>query len=132
MFGLAEVSRGLFPLGGSTVRLQRQIGYAAAIEVLLMGDHIPSPRALLRWVSSMGSLPDGTARRSRKIAEKIARNAPSLGSSDQEVGAGDCHASGARGPEDRARIGLPIFGTEDSREGTKAFAERREPTYKGK
>ena len=34
-FGVFEAKRGLFPVGGSTVRLQRQIGYAAAMEMLL-------------------------------------------------------------------------------------------------
>jgi enoyl-CoA hydratase len=35
--GIAEVRRGLFPLGGSTVRLQRQIGFTMAADLLLTG-----------------------------------------------------------------------------------------------
>lgn len=132
VFGLAEVSRGLFPLGGSTVRLQRQIGYAAAMEILLMGEHIPAPRALEMGLINR-VVPDGTAlAEAKKIAERIARNAPlsvqAIKRSIQET---------AALPEQEAlkielEIGLPIFGTEDSREGTKAFAEKREPNYKGK
>ena len=132
VFGLAEVSRGLFPLGGSTVRLQRQIGYAAAMEVLLMGEHIPAARALEMGLINR-IVPDGTAlAEARKIAERIAHNAPlsvqAIKRSVQET---------AALPEQEAlkielEIGLPIFGTEDSREGTKAFAEKREPNYKGK
>ena len=132
VFGLAEVSRGLFPLGGSTVRLQRQIGYAAAMEILLMGEHIPAPRALEMGLINR-VVPDGTAlAEATKIAERIARNAPlsvqAIKRSVQET---------AALPEQEAlkielEIGLPIFGTEDSREGTKAFAEKREPNYKGK
>ena len=38
-FGISEVRWGLFPLGGSTVRLRRQIPYTKAMEVLLTGDH---------------------------------------------------------------------------------------------
>jgi enoyl-CoA hydratase len=44
-FGLQEVKWGLFPMSGSTVRLPRQIPYAAAMEILLTGDLIDARRA---------------------------------------------------------------------------------------
>src|ERR1700710_1114423 len=45
VFGVTEVTRGLFPLGGSTVRLRRQIGYTKAMELLLVGDRISATEA---------------------------------------------------------------------------------------
>src|SRR5205085_11854654 len=45
-FGVAEVRRGLFPLGGSTVRLRRQIPYTLAAELLLTGKTITAQEAL--------------------------------------------------------------------------------------
>ncbi len=42
-FGIAEVRRGLFPLGGSTVRLRRQIPYTVAADLLLTGRFISAP-----------------------------------------------------------------------------------------
>src|SRR5881392_3050240 len=59
-FGIAEVTRGLFPLGGSTVRLRRQIPYAKAMDVLLTGRFVPA-----REAEEMGLIsrvvPDGEA-----------------------------------------------------------------------
>ena len=68
-FGLAEVRRGLFPIGGSTVRLRRQIPYTLAAEILLTGELVPARRAL-----EMGLIghvvPDGDAmKEARRIAE---------------------------------------------------------------
>jgi enoyl-CoA hydratase len=40
VFGITECKRGLFPLGGSTIRLRRQIPYALAAEALLLGRHV--------------------------------------------------------------------------------------------
>src|SRR5438128_1486582 len=45
-FGVFEAKRGLFPLGGSTVRLSRQIPYTVAAELLLTGKFIPADEAL--------------------------------------------------------------------------------------
>ena len=45
-FGVTEARWGLFPLGGSTVRLQRQIPYTKAIEMLLIARPIPAREAL--------------------------------------------------------------------------------------
>ena len=46
VFGLPEVSRGLFSGGGSSVRLPRQVPYAFAMEILLTGRHISAEEAL--------------------------------------------------------------------------------------
>src|SRR5262249_21372807 len=75
-FGVAEVRRGLFPLGGSTVRLSRQIPYTVAADMLLTGRFVAADEALR--VGLIGHVvPDGQALlRSREIAEEIAANGP--------------------------------------------------------
>jgi enoyl-CoA hydratase/carnithine racemase len=131
-FGLAEVKRGLFPIGGSTVRLRRQIPYTLAAEILLTGDLVPARRAL-----EMGLIgrvvPDGqTLAEARKVAESIAANGPlsvrAIKRSLQETeGLPEAEAL-----KIELEIGLPIFGTEDAREGPRAFKEKRTPNFKGR
>ncbi len=76
VFGVTECKRGLFPLGGSTIRLRRQIPYCLATEILLLGRHISAQEAL-NWGLINRTVPEGEAlNEAIKIAEEICENAP--------------------------------------------------------
>jgi enoyl-CoA hydratase len=130
-FGITEVTRGLFPLGGSTVRLRRQIPYAKAMEILLTGRFVPAKEA--EEIGLIGRVvPDGQALdEAKEVAALIARNAPL---SVQAVKRAVQETEGLPEPEAlkvELEIGFPIFTTKDSREGTRAFAEKRPPEFTG-
>ncbi len=131
-FGVAEVRWGLFPLGGSTVRLRRQIGYTNAMDLLLTGRHITAEEA-----ARMGLIgrvvPDGQAlAEAKKVAEVIALNGPlavqAIKRSVQETEG----IPEREGLKKELEIGWPIFATEDAKEGPRAFVEKRKAEFKGR
>lgn len=132
IFGVAEVRRGLFPLGGSTVRLRRQIPYTLAAEILLTGRNVPAQEA--KEIGLIGRVvPDGQALpEALRIAEQIAANGPLavqavLRSLRETEGMPEVEAL-----QRELQIGLPIFATEDAREGPRAFKEKRPAVFKGR
>jgi len=131
-FGVAEVRRGLFPLGGSTVRLRRQIAYTLAAEILLTGRNVSAQEA--KEIGLIGRVvPDGEAlAEAMRIAEQIAANGPLavqavLRSLRETEGMPEVEAL-----QRELQIGLPIFATEDAREGPRAFKEKRSAVFKGR
>src|SRR5579864_8420903 len=131
-FGITEAKRGLFPLGGSTVRLRRQIPYAKAMDILLTGRHVPAEEAeRIGLITKV--VPDGTAlKEARAVADVIAANGPlSIKAIKQSVNETE-GMSEIDGLKRELEIGQPIFMTEDAQEGPKAFSEKRTPNFKGK
>src|SRR5690242_3909619 len=131
-FGVSEARWGLFPLGGSAVRLPRQIPYTVAADLLLTGRHITAAEAL--EIGLIGHVvPDGRALgRALEIAEQIAANGPVavraiLRAIRETEGMPENDAFAAE-----ARIGMAVFGSEDAKEGPRAFAEKRQPRFRGR
>ncbi len=132
IFGVTEARRGLFPLGGSSVRLRRQIPYTLAAEILITGRHITAKEAL--DFGLVGRLvPSGQAlAEAKEIAQGISDNGPlairaimrMLREIDESYSEGDAL-------EKEIEYGGPVFASKDAREGPRAFREKRKPVYKG-
>ncbi len=131
-FGVSEARWGLFPLGGSTVRLRRQIPFTHAMEILLTGKHLTAEEAAR--VGLIGRVvPDGQAlAEAHKVAEQIAANGPLA---VQAIKRSVIESEGLSEVEALKReleIGQPIFATEDAKEGPRAFMEKRKARFVGR
>jgi enoyl-CoA hydratase len=129
-FGVSEARWGLFPLGGSAVRLPRQIPYTIAADLLLTGRLISAAEA--REIGLIGHVvPDGQALdRALELAGQIAANGPRavraiLATMRQTEGLPENEAFAVE-----AKIGMAVFRTEDAKEGPRAFAARRRPEFR--
>lgn len=130
--GLTEVSRGILPAGGGLSRLGRQVPWARAAEIVLVGDRIPASEALAmglvnRVVPAAEVLPTAEA-----LAERMARNGPLAMRKAKEV---MVTSNGL--PLDEAfriesRAAGVVMASEDAREGPRAFMEKREPRFTGR
>jgi len=131
-FGVSEVRWGLFPQGGSTTRLVRQIPYTAAMEMLLTGSHYPARKAL-EWGLIGHVVPAGEAlAKAREIANVIAANGPvAVKMVKEAVLASECVRDQDARPIEMD-LGMQVFATEDAKEGPRAFKEKRKPVYKGR
>jgi enoyl-CoA hydratase len=131
-FGVAEVRRGLFPLGGSTVRLSRQIPYTVAAELLLTGRFMPADEA--KAVGLIGHVvADGQAlAKARELAGQIVDNGPVAVQAVLKSLRATREMPETVGLAYELEIGQPVFMTEDAVEGPTAFAEKRKPNFKGR
>jgi enoyl-CoA hydratase len=132
IFGVTEARRGLFPLGGSSVRLRRQIPYTVAAEILLTGRHVTAQEAL--GFGLVGRVvPNGQALvEAKRIAAQICENGPlSVRALVRMLREIDESYPEAEALAKELEIGGPIFATKDAREGPLAFAEKRKPVYTG-
>jgi enoyl-CoA hydratase len=129
-FGVSEARWGLFPLGGSAVRLPRQIPYTVAADILLTGRHL-SAREALR-VGLIGHVvPDGQALSyARELAGMVAANGPLavraiLRTIRETEGMPENEAFKLE-----AALGMRVFQSEDAKEGPRAFKDKRKPDFK--
>lgn len=131
-FGLPEVSLGIIPGYGGTVRLTRVVGLGRAVEMILSGDMIGAERAAEIGLANLVVPHEELLDRTRAFAGRITRNAPvalemALKSIYQAV----------ESPMDQAQATeATMFGllasTDDMKEGMAAFLEKRKAQFSGR
>jgi enoyl-CoA hydratase len=128
-FGVSEVRWSLYPMGGSAVRLARQIPFTEAADILLTGRHVSASEA--KQLGLIGRVvPDGEALASaREIADTIAANGPLAVESVLRTLRETSGMPEADAFAHEQAYGLAVFDSADAKEGPRAFAEKRTPRY---
>lgn len=129
--GLPEINLGLMPGFGGTQRLARLAGRAAALELTLTGTPVDAPRALALGIVNRVVAGDQLDTEVDALADQLANAAPHAlaGILAAVLAAGDLGIDDGLDYEARS-FGL-LFSTDDMKEGTSAFLERRKPTFTG-
>lgn len=129
-FGLGEVRWGIIPTGGSHIRLPRQIPWAVAMELLLMGRPITAQRAYDIGLVNEVVPADQLMPTALKWAETICKNGPLAVRTAKEIAVRALSLESGFVLE--KAIGARVFASEDAKEGPRAFAEKRPPRFTGR
>src|SRR5579864_5426429 len=130
-FAQIEIKRGLFPFGGATIRLPREVGWGNAMRYLLTGDEFNAEDALRIGLVQEVVAPGQQLARAIELAQVVSAQAP-LGVRATLKGA---RLAITEGEEAAVRQFLPdlqaIMQSEDIKEGIQSFIERRQANFEG-
>ena len=131
-FGLPEVSVGVIPGGGGTQVLPRLVGEKKAKELIFTSDLIPAEEALrLGMINKV--VPHSQLREAvEKIVKKIKVKSPAILKLAKIAVNKSLDTPLSVGIESEKELFAMCFGTDDQKEGARAFLEKRKPEYTGK
>ena len=128
-FGQPEINLGLIPGYGGTQRLTKYIGKGAALEAILTGNLISAPVALQLGLVNHITTSEELLNKTKSILLQIISKAPlAIAKSIAAVNAADHNGDGYLL---ETRLFGECFATDDMKEGTTAFLEKRLPVFKG-
>jgi len=131
-FGIPEVKRNLVAGAGGLFRLPRKLPRNIAMECALTGDPIDATRAhAYGLVNHLCAEGDALAT-ARELAERIAKAAPLAVRESRRIMLAATDEEDEVGWKLSGEGMMKMFGTEDFTEGITAFAEKREPVWKGR
>jgi enoyl-CoA hydratase len=131
-FGVPEVKRSLVAAAGGALLLPQRIPRAVALELLLTGKPIDAERAaavgLVNHVVDDGRALDAAV----ELAATIAANGPLAVAATRQIVLGAPEWGPEEAWERQEEFVRPVIESEDAREGSTAFAERRAPVWRGR
>ena len=130
--GLTEVKRGIAPAGGGIVRMPRQVPFAKAMEILLVGDAIPAEEARLIGFVNYVVPQAGLMSKAEEFAAKIAENGPLAVRKIKEAVIRGLGLPMEDAYKIEGKAVAEVMTSEDAREGPLAFMERRPPKFTGR
>lgn len=130
-FALPEIELGLLPAYGGTQRLARLVGNSRALATLLAGEAIGAAEALRLGLVNRVVAPAELLPAAEELARTLAAHAPLAVRACLAAVTRGTRLSLAEGLQLEAELFSQLFATEDVREGTRAFLEKRAPVFKG-
>lgn len=128
-FAQIEVKRGVYPVGGATVRLPEEIGWGNAMRILLTGDEFSADEALRLGLVQEVTAPGAQLDRALAIAQTIACQSP-VGVRATLASARLARDHGAGAAYARMMADMQaVAASDDAIEGLNAFLERRDPRF---
>lgn len=129
VFGLPEVGLGLIPGYGGTQRLPQLVGKSKAMEMILTGGQMKAEEALQTGLAGHITETGKGVAKAKALAGKMLKNGPvALAKAINAVNAG----YRVKGFTDEAGQFGELCETEDFKEGTTAFLEKRKPNFQGR
>jgi enoyl-CoA hydratase len=130
--GIPEAGVGLFAAGGGLLRLPQRVPYGMAVEMALTADPITAEQGFDYGLVARLADPGRAVDVALGLAERIARNAPLAVATSKRL----IRATQGCTEEEFWALQKPqipdVFGSEDAKEGPRAFAEKRTPVWSGR
>ncbi len=130
--GIPEVKRSLVAAAGALLRLPRALPRPIAMELALTGDPISAERAYELGLVNRLTEPGETVETALELAEAIAVNGPLALAASKRILVESVDWPESEFFARQDEIAGPVMGSEDAREGATAFAEKRDPVWKGR
>jgi enoyl-CoA hydratase len=130
--GIPEVKRSLVAAGGALLRMPRRMPYHVVMELALTGDPLPAERfhdfGLVNRLVEAGA----AVEEALELAASLAKNGPLALMATKQILQDQFDWSSEDMWDRQGAISGPVFASEDAREGSAAFKEKREPAWKGR
>ena len=130
--GIPEAKRSLVAAAGALIRMPKRIPYHLAMELALTGDPIDAERAAELGLVNRLTEPGGAVDEALELAAAIAKNGPLALTASKKIIRSSLDWTEAEGWQKQGEIAGPVMTSEDAREGAVAFAEKRDPVWKGR
>lgn len=130
--GIPEVKRSLVAGAGALRRLPQRLPHGVAAEMALTGDPIAAQRGYELGLVNRLTEPGDAVEAALELAGAIAKNAPLALDATKAILAQQVDWDEAEFWERQGALAAPVFTSEDAREGATAFAEKREPVWRGR
>jgi enoyl-CoA hydratase len=131
-FGQPEITIGVIPGAGGTQRLTHAVGKAIAMEMILNNRTLSAQEALQYGLVNRVVPVGDYLNEALKLAEEIASRAPLAVHAAKTMINGSYERFLSDGLAQEKQVFYNLFGSEDQKEGMKAFIEKRKPEWKGK